>query len=397
MIREVASGGIATVNFLPLIAIGRDWWLPPNYALHGRETDALFGWFFWITMFVFVAVELALVVFLIKFRRRVSHSNARHLAGNTRLELLWTLVPTVILGSLAFASERVWENYRSSPGLDDPQRSKILIIGQQFKWNVIYPGPDGKFGRYLVYPRPTDATWPVGPDGTSHKFKNVVGPASLPYTEAVAAINDYIDEENPLGKDFSDPDGKDDDWVAQPGRQVFVPVNRPVEVQLQSKDVIHDFFIPNFRAQLYAVPGMTGRFVFTPTITTAELEAASRQTMSVDQLITALAVPGNKDLTIDIDASCPGAQQDKTGWRYVDSLKKKKPATIIRNGRAFADGVAEKLKAAGITQVKVHKPAPFEIACAQLCGNQHYTMRGEMIVLSQEEFDKQFPAAPHVR
>ena len=378
-----------------LLAIGKDWWLPANYSMHGRETDALFQWFFWITIFVFVGVESLLVVFLLKYRRRSAHTKAKHLSGNGKLEFLWTAIPTLILAGLAYGSERVWHDYRSSPDLDNPQRSKILIIGQQFKWNVIYPGPDGKFGRYLVYPKPTDLAWPVGPDGSPTRFENVPGPASLPYAEAVKAIGVYIDTENPLGKDFPDPDGKDDDWSFAPGRRVYVPVNRPVEVQLESKDVIHDFYVPNFRAQLYAVPGMKGRFVFTPTITTAELEAASKESLGIDELITRLADPANADLTIDIDQSCDGAQKDKTGWRYVDSPKKKKPVTIIRDGMEFASGVAEKLKAAGITRVNVHKPAPFEIVCAQLCGNQHYTMRGEMVVLSQEEFDRRFPAAPH--
>ncbi len=382
------------MTHFPPIAIGNDWWLPANYAVHGRETDALFNWFFWITAFVFAGVELLLVIFLLKFRRRAGHSIARHISGNGKLEFFWTLVPALILGSLAFGSERVWRDYRSSPSLENPQRSKILVIGQQFKWNVIYPGPDGKFGRYLVFPKPTDLTWPVGPDGPV-RFAGVPGPASLPHADAVKAIGDYIALQNPLGKDWSDPDGKDDDCVYSPGRRIYVPVNRPVEVRLMSMDVIHDFFIPNFRAQLYAVPGMTGRFVFTPTITTKELESASKQSLSIDELIQKLADPASADLTIDIDAGSPGAERDKTGWRYVDSIKKKKPATIIRDGMEFADGVADKLKAAGINRVNVHKPAPFEIACAQLCGGQHYTMRGEMVVLSQEEFDRRFPAAPH--
>ena len=384
------------MNKLSLMAIGKDWWLPTNYAIHGRGTDLLFSWLFWTTLVVFICVEFLLVLFLIRFRRKPG-SRARHLSGNHRLEILWTAIPTLILAGFAYGSERVWEQYRSSPDLDNPQRSKILIIGQQFMWNVVYPGPDGKFGRYLIYPKLTDALWPIGADGKPARIANVPGPASLSYTEAVKAIGTYIDTENPLGKDFEDADGKDDDWSFAPGRRIFVPVNRPVEVQLQSKDVIHDFFLPNFRAQLYAVPGMTGRFVFTPTITTRELEAQSKVTISVDQVLERLRDPANADMTIDIDAGCTGAQLDKTGWRYVDSSKKKKPVTIIRDGLAFAPGVVDKLKAAGITSVTVHKPAPFEIACAQLCGNQHYKMRGELIVLSQAEFDRQFPSAPYAK
>jgi heme/copper-type cytochrome/quinol oxidase subunit 2 len=379
---------------MPLLAFGKDWWLPPNYAVHGRQIDALFGWFFWITMAVFVFVEVLLVYFVIKYRARPSRQRATHLHGHAGIELLWTLIPTLILGSLALGSERVWNNYRESPDLQNPNRSKILVIGQQFKWNVVYPGPDGKFGRYLIYPKPTDLAWPVGPDGEPTRFANVPGPASLPFKDAVAAINTYIDTENPLGKDFSDPDGKDDDWVPAPGRPIFVPVNRPVEVQLESKDVIHDFFIPNFRAQLYAVPGMLGRFVFTPTVTTQQIEAASKQSISIDELIALVADPANDDLVIEINAETPHAQHDKTGWRYAD-MSKKKPATIIRDQMGFAPGVAQKLKNAGIDHVTIHRHQPFEIACAQLCGAQHYKMRGELIVLSQEEFDQRFPASPH--
>ena len=52
---------------------------------------------------------------------------------------------------------------------------------------------------------------------------------------------------SPLGKDFSDPDGKDDDWQKALLRTVFLPKGRPVEIDLSSRDVIHDFFVPEFR------------------------------------------------------------------------------------------------------------------------------------------------------
>jgi heme/copper-type cytochrome/quinol oxidase subunit 2 len=380
-----------------LLAIGRDWWLPANYALHGRQTDALFQWFFWITLSILIVIQSLLVIFVLKFRRRPGHTLARYLPGNIRLELLWTFITASIIGALAYGSERVWRDYRSSPDLQNPSRSKILVIGQQFKWNVIYPGPDGKFGRYLLYPKPTDPTWPPGPDGKTQRFANVPGPASLAYKDAVQAIDLYIDTRNPLGKDFSDPDGKDDDWSFAPGRPIYVPVNRPVEVELQSKDVIHDFFIPNFRAQLYAVPGMRGRFVFTPTITTRDIESPSRQSVSIDQLQNILLDPANADLAIDIAPNSPHAILDQIGWQYVELIIAAAPVTIIRDQMKFSPDTPDRLRHAGITQVTVHKSQPFEVACAQLCGAQHYTMRNELIVLSQEEFDKRFPAAPHAK
>ena len=115
---------------------------------------------------------------------------------------------------LAIVSKFVWDNYRYSPTMTDPNRAIVLVIGQQFKWNVIYPGPDKKIGRYLLYPQAhRSAPGRTPPATTSHILSPAcAGPAFLPYDNALTAIDQYIDTVNPLGKDFTDPDGKDDDW-----------------------------------------------------------------------------------------------------------------------------------------------------------------------------------------
>jgi heme/copper-type cytochrome/quinol oxidase subunit 2 len=380
------------------LAIGKDWWLPPNYAVHGRETDALFSWFFWITFTVLVAVQILLVVFLLRYRRRPGRA-ATFVHGNARLEMLWTAIPAVILAVLAIASKRVWDDYRNSPDLQNPDRTTILVIARQFAWTAVYPGPDGKFGRYLVYPKPTDKLWPVERDGKRPHFANRDGPASPPDpkvskpVDPVTAINLWIgqDAEHSIGKDFSDADGIDDE-IKTAGAPIDVPVNRPVEVMLESLDVIHDFFLPNFRAQLYAVPGMRGRLVFTPTTTTAEVESASRETVDVQSLM----VGGSGERVIDIDQTSAGAE-DFGGWRYASGGKKKKGKTIVRDNMPVSAEAARQLLGAGVSKVRLHRPAPFEIACAQLCGELHSQMKGEMIVLSQEQFDRKHPAGGHAR
>jgi heme/copper-type cytochrome/quinol oxidase subunit 2 len=310
--------------------------------------------------------------------------------------MAWTLAPAVILALLALFSKQVWDEFRYSPDLTDPNRAKVLVIGQQFKWNIIYPGPDGKFGRYLLFPKPTDLQWPPGPDGKSPEFAGVAGPSSLHYDDAVKAIGQYIDTVNPLGKDFTDADGKDDNYQDALARTLYVPVDRPVEIQIASKDVIHDFYMPNFRAQLYAVPGMRGQFCFTATKTTKDLEAASHQTYKIDDLPALLEQAQYSELTIDIGEANPKAMKDKTGWKYVVDPAAKKQTTIIRDQATFGPGVVAKLKAAGITEVTAHLPGYFDIACAQICGLGHYTMQGRVVVLSQQEYDAKFPTAPHV-
>lgn len=365
------------------------WWLPPDRSAHGYQIDALFTAIFWITTVTFVGVNILLVYFLIKYRHRPDRKKGIFSHGNTRLEMAWTLAPAVILALLALFSKRVWDNYRYSPTANDPNGAKVLVIGERFKWNIIYPGPDGEFGRYLMYPVPYDAKWP---DGSN--FQNVPGPASLPYKSALAAIKAYnLQGPNHLGKDLNDPLGKDDIWQSAQGREMLIPVNRPIEVQLGSKDVLHDFFLPNFRVKLDNVPGMRGRIFFTATMTSSQFEDEKRQTVSLSQLAEIFKTPQAEDLIIRINEAAAGTEQnknkDRTGWRYINPSDSKK-ASIIRDGQGFPkerrDDILKKLKDAGIEQVTV-VPGPWEIVCEELCGEGHGTMRGQLRVLSGEDYD----------
>src|SRR6185369_16354360 len=94
---------------------------------------------------------------------------------------------------------------------------------------------------------------------------------------------------------------KDDDMSKQPGRELTLPAHRPIEVQLSSKDVIHDFFLPNFRVKLDAVPGMRGHLYFTSTITSKDREAASRRKYGIDELEALVSSPGKPDFKIIVN------------------------------------------------------------------------------------------------
>ncbi|CAN5671697.1 hypothetical protein BH09PLA1_BH09PLA1_28860 [soil metagenome] len=366
-----------------------DWWLPPDHSVHGAGMDSLFNWIFWITMVTFVAVEIVLVVFIVKYRYREGR-RAIFTHGNTRLEMAWTIAPAIILALLALFSKKVWDNYRYSPTGEDPHRAIVLAIGEQFKWNFVYPGPDGKLGRYLMYPKPTDEKW-QNPDGSDKPFmfQNVAGPAELGPEAAIRAINAYIAGENPLGKDFSDPDGKDDSWVKQAGtRELVIPKGRPIEVQLSSKDVIHDFFLPNFRVKLDAVPGMRGQIFFTATKTTREREASSRKIYKIDELVAASKRPENGELTLAVTKDTPQTDFYKprrgTGYqRYAD----KDGNTIARDGAIVSPTMAEQLKTAGVTEVTAFLPGTWELVCAELCGASHFSMKGVVRIVDSDEYD----------
>src|SRR2546423_12771928 len=111
-------------------------------------------------MVTFIAVELCLVIFLIKYRHRADKKKAHFTHGNTRLEMAWTLAPALILAGLAIAHKGGWDRLGFHPHADRPDKATILVIGPQFKWYVIYPSKDGKLGRYLLFPQPTDSRWP---------------------------------------------------------------------------------------------------------------------------------------------------------------------------------------------------------------------------------------------
>jgi cytochrome c oxidase subunit 2 len=365
-----------------------DWWLPPDRSTHGHGIDRLFDVTFWITMVTFVAVELVLVVFLIKYRHRPEKKKAHFTHGNTRLEMAWTIAPALILAGLAVANKGVWDRLRFNPEGDNPDKATILVIGQQFKWNVVYAGPDGKLGRYMLFPKPTDMKWPGG-----KPFANVPGPAHLKYADAVKAINSYIDQVNPLGKDLDDPDGKDDDWSPTPGREINIPAMRPTEVQLSSKDVIHSFFLPNHRVKLDAVPGMRGKIVFTATMTSAQREKDSRRKYTVDELAAAYAANEHAEYTITIteQENTEGAelykpQRGASYWRYKDKENK----TVIRHGGTLSKESIAKLKEAGVKDVWAYEPGYWELICEELCGQGHYTMTNKVMVLESEEYRQRF-------
>jgi len=163
-------------------------WLPENVSTFGGEIDSLFYLIYYITGAVFILVTVLMILFLILYRRRDGR-RATYSHGNTALEITWTVIPAVILLVLSFMSVSSWGRIKAHA---PPSDFQVQVIAKQFNWEIIYPGPDGKFG-------------------TADDFQ--------------------IDND------------------------LHVPVNKVVHVHLQAKDVIHSFFLPNLRLKQDAVPG----------------------------------------------------------------------------------------------------------------------------------------------
>lgn len=118
------------------------WRLPENVSSYGTEIDFLFHVIDWVTTIVFLLVAVAMVYFLAKYRRREGR-RATYNHGNTTLEIVWTIVPAVILVVLFFMSHSTWAKIK---GGVPPSDLAVEVTGKQFNWEVVYPGPDGQFG-----------------------------------------------------------------------------------------------------------------------------------------------------------------------------------------------------------------------------------------------------------
>jgi cytochrome c oxidase subunit 2 len=119
-----------------------NWWLPENVSTYGQDIDWLFHLIYWITGLTFVLVAVCFVAFLVLYRDRPGR-RARYTHGNSTLEIVWTVVPALILVVLTFLSVPAWSRIK----MQMPQTDLVInVTGKQFNWEITYPGPDGKFG-----------------------------------------------------------------------------------------------------------------------------------------------------------------------------------------------------------------------------------------------------------
>ena len=116
-------------------------WFPENIATYGQQLDDLFFLIYVITGAAFLLVTVLLVAFLVMYRERPGR-RAVYSHGNTTLEMVWTIVPALILIVLTFLSIPSWSKIKSRIPESDLH---IRVTGKQFNWEVTYPGPDGKF------------------------------------------------------------------------------------------------------------------------------------------------------------------------------------------------------------------------------------------------------------
>jgi cytochrome c oxidase subunit 2 len=183
-----------------------------------------------LTTIVFVITQILLFSFLFVYRYSAKR-RAYFLPHNNTIEKVWTIAPAIVLTILVIFGFFTWQEItNSADAKGQPASLNVDITGHQFAWELRYPGVDGKLGR-----------------------KN--------YT--------LIGGSNKLGIDYKDKNSFDD----LQADTMVLPVNKSVRLNINAQDVIHSVYMPHFRVQLNAVPGLPTFFKFTPTITTAEMRA----------------------------------------------------------------------------------------------------------------------------
>ncbi len=203
--------------------------LPQLASEHGAQLDRALGVVHVLMAVLFVGWGAFFVYVLVRFRRG-RNPTADHTGvtshTSTWLEAAVAVAEAVLLVGLSMP---LWaDRIEHLPPPADSTR--VRIVAQQFAWNIHYPGPDGVFGR------------------TDPKL---------------------VDEQaNPLGLDRSDPAAKDDVTTIN---QLHLPVDRPVLIQLTSKDVIHSFALQEMRVKQDVIPGTTIQVWFVPKVTTDEM------------------------------------------------------------------------------------------------------------------------------
>ncbi len=200
--------------------------LPGAASVHGEKIDVLMKFTMTLILVVFFIVTPMLFYFAYKYRGNKNRS-AYFLSHNNKLEVVWTVIPTIVLTGVIIYGLKVWNDTM----YPDTSEAKVVeLYSEQFKWTARSAGADNKLG--------------------SSNYK-------------------LVTSTNATGVDMQDKNSLDDQLI----REVHLVLDKPVLLKFRSRDVIHSAFLPHFRVQMNCVPGLSTQFAFTPNKTTKEMKA----------------------------------------------------------------------------------------------------------------------------
>jgi cytochrome c oxidase subunit 2 len=226
-VQQTKGGEMPTALMLILVAVGSvlfhilsPWWWTP-IASNWRYIDDTIIITFWITGGVFTAIILFMAYCVLRFRHKPG-TRAAYEPENKKLEWWLTIGTAVGVGAMLAPGLFVWAQFVTVP----QGASEAEAIGQQWQWSFRLPGEDGRLGK---------------------------------------SDTQYVGSDNPLGLNPNDPSVRDD--VVIEGDDLHLPLGKSVKLLLRSLDVLHSFYVPEFRTKMDLVPGMVSYVWFIPTRT----------------------------------------------------------------------------------------------------------------------------------
>lgn len=311
--------------------------MPEMISGHGHVIDNQIYLTMYITGAIFVLAQLALAYMIFVYQGK--GQKAKYVHGNMLVEWGSIISSGVLFVGLNLMGQGVWADMHLKDKPTDAVR--IEVNGQQFKWYFRYAGNDGQFGNRE--PRLTDDS-----------------------------------AQNYLGVDFENDTFAKDDYV---GSTLKVPYDRDIVTMIRSRDVIHNFAVRELRVKQDAVPGLEvkvpfrvlkqGMFKFTLTgVAAAALDAKDVSAVKAQFESQGIKITEKAEIRI--------IEAPKKRWElkthYISHYAPADKFWPVTYSIEDEDG-----------KLNVYKTS-YEVVCAELCGNGHYTMRADMEVLSPEEY-----------
>ncbi len=250
----------------------------PVASIHGELTDSLFWITMWVTVIAFAIIFAVMFWFTFAYRYEKGRK-AAYFADNHQLEILWTVVPAIVLALLIFKGLRVWNDITSPAS---KEAVVVEMVGQQWLWMARYPGVKDKTLGH-------------------HNYK-------------------LIDASNEFGLDLTDKNSFDD----FKSLELHIPVNKEILMKIRAKDVLHSVFLPHFRVKMDAVPGVQTHFKFTANKTTAQMrEELNNPTFNYEMACTEVCGKGHFSMKFPVVVD---TEEDYAKWMASqDSWLKQNP------------------------------------------------------------------------
>ena len=261
---------VAIIAWLSFVIYGAVVWgdltLPVSASEHGDKTDLLMNITWMIIGPMFFLCHILILIFTYKYYYRKERT-ATFFAHSTKLEMIWTVIPTIVLTTLIVYGLSIWNEITDAAPDDSIE---IELYAKQFDWSARYAGDD-----------------------------NVLGKSGYR----------LITSENPLGVSMKDGAAADDKIVRG---EMHLPVGKSVVFKFHSRDVLHSAYMPHFRAQMNCVPGMTTQLHMVPKTTTKEMrEITGNDEFNYILLCNKICGAAHYNMQMDIIVE---SQEDYDAW-----------------------------------------------------------------------------------